>query len=196
MFSIADVCAVCIFGFGLIGLVRGFLKELGITIVLLATLFAIDRMIPLADQLILNGNLEFLGLQPFTRESVTDQPTTLLLTVAFEMILIFATLIAYNGEVLANGGRDPGPPIGSLLGLLFGMTNGYLVGGTLWQVMYHYNSLSHLITLHLVVEDATTAIMTNGLLPLDLLGAGIRTGDSLGFLPLILVALIILKVAR
>ena len=58
----ATVCSFLIVVMGIIGMVRGFLKELGVTLVLIATLFALDRLIPIINGFINNGGFGFLGL--------------------------------------------------------------------------------------------------------------------------------------
>ncbi len=46
MVEIQQLFLILIVVMGIIGMVRGFLKELGVTLVLIATLFALDRLIP------------------------------------------------------------------------------------------------------------------------------------------------------
>ena len=47
MVEIQELFIILILVLGVIGMVRGFLKELGVTLVLIATLFALDRLIPI-----------------------------------------------------------------------------------------------------------------------------------------------------
>ncbi len=182
--------------FMLVGAVRGFLKELGVTIVLVATLFGLDRLIPLVEQLIRDGRLQAIGLKPFTENPQVDQPTNLLLTIIFQLILLAAVFIAYQGETLAYEGTNPKFPTGLLLSLMVGAVNGYLIAGTLWWILDHY----HYPVPPTIYQPPLTAfaqgIIDHKLLPLELLGAGTQSVDSLGLLPIILVALIVLKVAR
>ena len=182
--------------FVVIGVVRGFLKELGVTIVLIATLFGLDRVIPLVEQLITEGKLSFL-FKPFTGDPVADQPTHLLLMIIFQGLVLVAAFIAYQGETLAYEGSSPKFPVGMFLGALVGGVNGYLITGTLWWILAHYQypvSPSMVDTGQLT--EFARAVVGNGLLPMDLLGAGTATVDSLGLLPIIRVVLIILKVVR
>jgi hypothetical protein len=178
-----------------IGVVRGFLKELGVTIVLIATLFGLDRIIPLTEQFISAGKLEPV-FKPFTGVPAADEPTNLLLMVIFQGLMLVAVFIAYQGETLAYEGSNPKFPVGTLLGALVGGVNGYLITGTLWWILDHYHYPVSPSVVQLPLSPLATSIVTHGLLPLDLLGAGTQSVDSLGLLPIILVVLIILKVVR
>jgi hypothetical protein len=182
--------------FAVIGVVRGFLKELGVTVVLIATLFGLDRLIPLLEQLIRDGKLQGIGLKPFTNTPATDQPTHLLLMVIFQLLVLAAVFIAYQGETLAYEGSNPKFPVGMLLGGLVGGVNGYLITGTLWWLLDHYQYPVSSTIVQLPLTDFAANFVKNGLLPMDLLGSGVQSVDSLGLLPVILVVLIILKVVR
>jgi hypothetical protein len=180
--------------FAVIGVVRGFLKELGVTIVLIATLFGLDRLIPLLEQLIRDGKLQAIGLKPFTDNAATNQPTNLLLMAIFGLLMLAAVFIAYQGETLAYEGSNPKFPVGTLLGGLVGGVNGYLITGTVWWILDHYHY--PVGTTAMQLTPFATEFVKNGLLPIDLLGSGVQSVDSLGLLPVILVVLIILKVVR
>lgn len=182
--------------FALIGMVRGFLKELGVTIVLIATLFGLDRLIPLFEQLIQQGTLRFLGLQPFTGNPAADEPTNRFLMIVFQIIVVVAVYVAYQGETLAFEGSDPKFPVGTLLSFMVGLVNGYLIAGTLWWVLDHYKYPVDRALIALPLSPTAAGIVTNGLLPMELLGGGTQSMDSLGLLPIILVVLIVLKVVR
>jgi hypothetical protein len=181
--------------FAVIGIVRGFLKELGVTIVLIATLFGLDRIIPLLEQLIAQGKVAFL-FKPLTGNPATDQPTNLALMVIFQGLVLAAVFIAYQGETLAYEGNNPKFPVGIALGALVGGVNGYLITGTLWWILDHYKYPVSDSVIHLPLTTFAQGFVNNGLLPLDLLGGGVKSVDSLGLLPIILVVLIILKVVR
>jgi hypothetical protein len=178
-----------------VGMVRGFLKELGVTIVLIATLFGLDRVIPLLEQFIRGGRLVPL-FKPFTDNPATDQPTNLLLMFMFQALVLLAAYIAYQGETLAYEGTNPKFPVNILLGALVGGVNGYLITGTLWWFLDHYQYPVSDSVVRLPLTPFAQGFVTNGLLPLDLLGGGVQTVDSLGLLPIVLVVLILLKVVR
>ena len=183
--------------FATVGVIRGFLKELGVTVVLIATLFGLDRLIPLIEQLIRDGKLQAIGLKPFTGNAQTDQPGHLILMLIFQAIVIAAVFISYQGETLAYEGSAPKFPVGVLLGLMVGAVNGYLITGTLWWLLDHYQyPVSPSIIDPNLLTPLARSIISNGLLPMDLLGNGVQSVDSFGLLPFILVILVILKVVR
>jgi hypothetical protein len=183
------------------GLVRGFLKELGVTVVLIVMLFGFDRLIPFLEDFINKGGLVGIGVAPLTGDSAEAKSTATLLWVVLTLLTISITFIAYQGETLAYEGNNPRFPIGMLLSVLVGAINGYLITGTLWWILdrYHYPAQQF----KLIDPGQLTAfahqILDNKLLPLDLLGNG-GSAPASGFgaiwLPLILVVLIVLKVLR
>lgn len=181
--------------FAVIGVVRGFLKELGVTIVLIATLFGLDRLIPLVEQFIREGKLSVI-FKPLTNNPATDQPTNLLLMVIFQALVLVAVFVAYEGETLAYEGGNPKFPVGMLLGALVGGVNGYLITGTLWWILDHYKYPVSSTVIQLPLTPFAASFVNSGLLPMDLLAGGTQSVDSLGLLPIILVVLIILKVVR
>jgi hypothetical protein len=188
MVEIQQLFVILIVVMGVIGMVRGFLKELGVTLVLIATLFALDRLIPIINNFITSGGLGFLGLTP------DAEGTRSLLFLVFAAIMIAATYISYQGETLTYEGNNPKGIVGSLLGFLIGAVNGYLLFGTIWWLLNAYQ-----YPFGLVVDpmpQGALDIIASGLLPLDLLGGGAVALDSWGLLPFILILLVILKVIR
>jgi hypothetical protein len=175
---------------GIVGMVRGFLKELGVTLVLIATLFALDRLVPIINNFINGGGFGFLGLGPVPE----TQSTNNILFLLFGAMMVGATYIAYQGETLAYEGNNPKGIVGVLLGFLIGAVNGYLLFGTLWWLMNFYQYPLGLITQPL--PGPAQEIVNAGLLPLELLGGGAVTLESWGLLPFILILLVILKVIR
>jgi hypothetical protein len=190
MVQIQELFFLLIIVMGVIGMVRGFLKELGVTLVLIATLFALDRMIPIINGFINGGGFGFLGLGPVPETQSTDS----VLFVLFAAIMAAATFIAYHGETLAYEGNNPKGIVGALLGFLVGAVNGYLLFGTLWWLMDFYQYPFNLVATPL--PPAAEQIVASGLLPLELLGGGAVAMDSWGLLPFILILLVILKVIR
>jgi len=190
MVQIQELFVILIVVMGIIGMVRGFLKELGVTLVLIATLFALDRLIPIVNSFINKGGFGFLGLGPVPQTPSTDS----LLFVLFSAMMIGATYIAYQGETLAYEGNNPKGIVGSLLGFLIGAVNGYLLFGTVWWLMNFYQYPFNLVATPL--PEGAQQIVASGLLPLELLGGGAVALDSWGLLPFILILLVILKVIR
>ncbi len=190
MISIGLVVLSLIIFQGIVGMVRGFLKELGVTLVLVATLFGIDRLIPFLEGFVNGGGLQFMGLGP-----VQDNHTTqVVLAILFTGVLIVATYISYQGETLAYEGQPPKGLIGFALSFLVGAVNGYLNFGTIWWIWNHYNYPFSIVELPL--PASAQSIVNGGLLPLDLLAGGTERVDSWGLLAGILILLVILKVLR
>jgi len=188
MVQIQELFVILIVVMGIIGMVRGFLKELGVTLVLIATLFALDRLIPIIGGFMLKGGLGFLGLQP------DAEVTRGVLFLVFAAMMIGATYIAYAGETLAYEGNNPKGIVGALLGFLIGAVNGYLLFGTIWWLLNAYQYPFGLVATPL--PEGAQQIVSSGLLPIELLGGGAVALDSWGLLPFILVLLVILKVIR
>jgi hypothetical protein len=108
---------------GAIGIVRGYHKELGVTLLLLVGLFV---LLFLDAQLgtRLDKLLEFVaGPDPSKQAAVQA-----FVSCAF---LIFLVFIAYQGEVF----RYPGTTNNSFLSWLVGLLNGYLFAGSLWYYL-------------------------------------------------------------
>ena len=112
MTNVEVVFLIFVLVFAIVGVVRGFLRELGVTIVMIATLFALDRLIPLVEQLIRGGSLQALGWQPYVGNAPTEPSTRTALTVIFGLLTLAATFVAYQGETLAFEGKSPAFPVG------------------------------------------------------------------------------------
>lgn len=190
MVEIQELFVILIVVMGIIGMVRGFLRELGVTLVLIATLFALDRLIPIINGFINGGGFGFLGLGPVPE----TQSTNNILFLLFGAMMVGATYIAYQGETLAYEGNPPKGIVGVLLGFLIGAVNGYLLFGTLWWLMNFYQYPLGLVATPL--PPGAEEVVASGLLPLELLGGGTVAMDSWGLLPFILILLVILKVIR
>lgn len=108
--------------FGAIGIVRGYVKELGVTTLLLIGLFVID----------------------FLEERFGTQVTALLIWLGIEqnqadavyaliacLFLIFIAFISYQGVTLTF----PGAGSNWTLGLAVGLINGYLFAGSIWYYL-------------------------------------------------------------
>ena len=190
MVEVQELFIALVVVMGFIGMVRGFLKELGVTLVLIATLFALDRLIPIVNDFINKGGFGFLGLGSVPQTQSTDN----LLFVIFGLIMIAATYIAYQGETLTYEGSNPKGIVGALLGFLIGAVNGYLLFGTIWWLANFYQYPFGLVAQPL--PEVARQFVASGLLPLELLGGGAVTTDTWGLLPFILILLVILKVIR
>lgn len=126
MGAIEITWGVLVIAFGLIGIVRGFLKELGVTTVLLIVLFGFDHW---GEKI---SGYVFRGLN-MARISFAGEPKESIAKASFYIItIVIATFISYHGETLAFQGTPPKGIAGVLLGLVIGLVNGYLVAGTIW----------------------------------------------------------------
>jgi len=116
--------------FGLIGVVRGFLKEIGVTTVMVFLLFVIaffnKQVVQLLDILV-----------ALFRISPADGPQANLLRFGvYGGIIAIVAFISYEGETLTFQGRAIPGPLGIALNLLSGLLNGYLIIGSLWYYMH------------------------------------------------------------
>ena len=185
--------------FIILGVMRGFLKELGLTTVMIVWLFALDQIIPRLEEWIRTATpgsvLSTLGLTQATR----DTPLWLLFTLG----TVIVVYIAYQGETLAYEGTSPKGLQGFMLGVMIGAINGYLVCGTLWWILNRYNYPVRGLGLFIDYGPGMTLSpganqIVNGLklLPPDLLGQGADTPELQGVLPLLLISLVLLRVVR
>lgn len=123
---------VIVFIFMIIGIVRGFLRELGVTLALMFLLFFLSRFQPSIDRGV--GRVLDVGSRFIGGESRN----------AFEVwIYLFvigaAAFISYEGETLAFGGSAPHGSQGTILGAMTGLLNGYLIAGSIWYYMDKFN---------------------------------------------------------
>lgn len=122
--DVIELCAIIVWLiFGAIGWIRGFFRELGITIVLLGALILLWFLEP--------------RLSPYL-ERFFSSAYALVSVLVYSGIMIVATLIAYEGQTIAFPGKDPGGPWGTLWSVGMGLFNGYLVVGTIWYYLNKY----------------------------------------------------------
>ena len=142
--------------FGLIGIVRGFLKELGVTTVLLAVLASIaiagSKVTPLV-----------------TKAAMKAAPSH-----AAELEMLFwlgliavAAFISYHGQTLAFEGTPIKGSLGVFFNLGAGIVNGWLIAGSIW---YYLDRLGYPF-IHIRPEQLTaTARALLQIMPPRLLG--------------------------
>ncbi|MEN6479672.1 MAG: hypothetical protein ABFD20_08550 [Anaerolineales bacterium] len=114
--------------FGLVGLVRGFLRELGVTMVMVFTLFFLN----LVDELVAKGAArlaEAIGGQS------SPEQVALYTCSVYLLVIIAVAFASYQGETLSFAGGVPRGALGVVLSLLTGLVNGYLIVGSLWYYM-------------------------------------------------------------
>jgi len=172
---------VLVFIFGLIGLVRGFLKELGVTTVMLFVLFFLN----LSEQRLGGGLTKLAGMLGKVA-GTTD--SNLVQTWFFIIVIVGAAFISYQGETLAYGGKAPPGVYGAILGWLTGLLNGYLIAGSIW---YYMDKLNYPIKWLGFTKDQLSSLAKTlvGFLPTAFLGREIVSNVNL---LLILTALLLL----
>jgi len=107
--------------FGITGMVRGLWKELGVTTILLLSLF------------VLTFGWEQIGariLEAFPGE----MPAGTIKAIYYIVPMVFVAFIAYEGITLQFPMREVKGLVKGLLGLPGGLLNGYLIIGTIWDV--------------------------------------------------------------
>jgi hypothetical protein len=108
--------------FGLVGMVRGLWKELGVTTILLLSLF------------VLKLSWERLVEDMFNSVAGQVEPAVAK-GLYFGVTVLFVTFIAYEGFTLKFPIREMKGIGKALLGLPGGLLNGYLIVGTVWDVV-------------------------------------------------------------
>jgi uncharacterized membrane protein required for colicin V production len=181
MTPVESLWIVLVVLFGIVGIVRGFFKELGVTLVLVVLLFGLTR---------LDANLKKL-LDMATNASkiqavgqLYGNPTVWL--VFYAAMIIGVMYIAYQGYVIKYPGDEPKGIQGTLLGLMVGLINGYLFIGTLWYYIDKYKQPLQALGI-IQGEYSALAQKLLKILPPDLLNP---------FLPFLVVFMIILLVVK
>jgi hypothetical protein len=110
----------------MVGVVRGYAKELGNTLVFMAAIFFLSYVGSRAEDTIADAIQSLFGYAPGSAES---NSLLFFLYVGSFLAIVFAS---YAGRTLDFGGKPLRPPEGTILSLLIGLLNGYLVAGTIW----------------------------------------------------------------
>ncbi|MDI7274787.1 MAG: hypothetical protein QME94_02295 [Anaerolineae bacterium] len=149
MIPIELVWFIIVLIFGLIGVVRGYLRELGVTTVVVLMLFAFitfeKRVAPIAARLA-------AVLAPCQDDKI--QAAVWVLGIAV------VAFVSYHGQTLAFEGTLPKTPWVVPLNLGAGLVNGYLIAGSIW----HY--LNRLGYPFLGIQPQDLSPMAQGLVPL------------------------------
>lgn len=128
MAPIEVLFGIVVFVFALIGLGRGFLRELGTTTVMMVLLFFLSRFDPYLDRGMVRGIT-------MVSESVTTQEVLATKCGVLTFVVVAAAFVSYHGETLAFSGELPTGVQRVVLGLLVGTLNGYLIAGSVWYYM-------------------------------------------------------------
>lgn len=108
--------------FSIIGMVRGLWQELGVTTVLLLSLF------------VLKFGWEQVGSK-IVEVLPGDLPTTTVMAIYYGVTIIFVAFISYEGISLRFPIKEMKGLGRALFGFPGGLLNGYLVVGTIWDVV-------------------------------------------------------------
>lgn len=181
MTPIESLWIVLVMLFGVVGIVRGFLKELGVTLVLIVLLFGLTRLDAnlkrLLDMVTTASKIQSVG-------QLYGNPTVWL--IFYSGLILGAMYVAYQGYVIKYPGNEPKGMQGTLLGLMVGLINGYLFVGALWYYIDKYKQPLQALG---IIEGDYSALAQKLLkiLPPDLLNP---------FLPFLVVFMIILLVIK
>ena len=141
MVPIEFIFVILVIMFGFVGLVRGFLKELGVTTVLAVVLFALtffDKTITMLARVspsLAPGKAAANNLQAFI----------------YVLALVGIAFVSYQGQTLAFEGSEPKGGLGVFLKLFMGLVNGYLIASSLW---YYLDRLGYPL-LHIAKSQLT-----------------------------------------
>lgn len=115
----------------LIGLARGYSRELGSTMIILVAIFL---LLFLEERL--NPILSTVGRMAFSVEGPGAEQ--FFLSGFYQMLFIIAVFAGYAGRTIIFTGQELPPPQGTILNLVTGAINGYLIAGTLWYYQQAY----------------------------------------------------------
>jgi hypothetical protein len=127
--------AVLIGVFVVVGLVRGYPKELGVTTTILAALLLLTK----GGESVLRVLDSYLA--GYARYSVVfeGQYSSLIQSLFYILVFVAIVVISYHGDTLAFTGTAPRGPVGLSFNLLSGLLNGYLIAGTIWHYLHTFD---------------------------------------------------------
>lgn len=129
MIPVEVLCLTLIGVFGVVGMVRGLWKELGVTTVMLLSLF------------VLKFGWEQVGSKIV--EAVPAQmPTETIMAIYYSVAVIFVGFISYEGITLKFPIKEMKGLGRAVFGFPGGLLNGYLIVGTIWDVVYQADYFS------------------------------------------------------
>lgn len=122
--------------FVMITLVRGYTRELGITILLLLVLF-VEVYFGQQIETILKTKV-FTQVFKLLNVQQNDELQRLLLALIFQSALILVLYLGYEGRTLSFPGAPAKGLEGFLLNVFIGVVNGWLFAGSIWYYMDKY----------------------------------------------------------
>ncbi|MSP12954.1 MAG: hypothetical protein EXR62_08350 [Chloroflexi bacterium] len=122
--------------FAAIGVVRGFLRELGATLIILVAIYIVADLLD-SRRLLATGVRAVNTAYPNPIAGGLDRALSseTILFLLYTTIIIAVTFMSYQGDTLDFKGKNPPGLSGAFMGGLVGAINGYLVGGTIWAYM-------------------------------------------------------------
>jgi uncharacterized membrane protein required for colicin V production len=117
----------------IVGVVRGYAKELGNTLVFMAAIFFLSYIGTRAQEPVSNFINQTFGYPPGSTQS------NAILFFLYEGTFLAIVFASYAGRTLDFTGKPLRPPEGTILSLLVGLLNGYLVAGTIWYYANLYD---------------------------------------------------------
>ncbi len=127
--------AVLIGVFAVVGVVRGYPKELGVTTTILAALLLLTR----GGESILGAVDAYLSRYAGGSIIIGGYRSDLIQSLFYILVFVVVVVISYHGDTLAFSGKSPKGPLGITLNLISGLLNGYLVAGTIWYYLHVFD---------------------------------------------------------
>lgn len=114
----------------LIGLARGYKRELGNTLVFIGTIFLIAVIYDIAWEQLAEAAATLLP----------NDSARFVLSALFNITFLIIVFSSYHGRTLDFHGKPAPAPGGTIISMCVGLVNGYLVAGTLWffQGIFNY----------------------------------------------------------
>lgn len=138
----------------LIGLARGYVQELGSTLIILVAIFILTFFQAQLSGLVTGIGAAFGG----GGETANNE---LLLSITYSIIFIVIVFGAYSGRTLSFSGTPAPPPQGTLISILIGLLNGYLIAGTLWYYQDTFNyPIGQIVTFENTLTDTAQTLVT------------------------------------
>jgi hypothetical protein len=127
--------AVLIGVFAVVGVVRGYPKELGVTTTILAALLLLTR----GGESVLRALDAYISRYAGGDVILKGYHGDLIQSLFYILVFVLVIVISYHGDTLAFSGTSPRGPLGITLNLMSGLLNGYLIAGTLWYYLHIFN---------------------------------------------------------
>ena len=129
------IWAILVGVFAVVGIVRGYPKELGVTTTILAALLLLTR----GGESLLYLLDTYLARNSQSSVIFEGQYGPLIQSSFYILVLVAAVVISYHGETLAFEGTPPRGPVGIVLNLTSGLINGYLISGSIWHYLHVFD---------------------------------------------------------